>query len=296
MKRTAIGTWMVIGTAACLVGCVPGSEEGSAKKISGSGTCPVEAGSSEASAVCPVPGAQAGGGAVQEVPSISGTVVQTIKAGRYLYVEISPTQPSQTGTVWVAAVADSLEKGQEVSFSACILMKGFESPSLKRRFDSVYFAGSMNGGARSVALPAGHPAVGATAPHGEQGTNTPSAGMRGRRLRSIPADVKVDVAPAPGGVTVEEIFTGLDKLAGTDVLLRGKVTKFTGGIMGENWLRVRDSSGQRDLVVTTKETARAGDVVVVRGRLERDVDLGHGYTYEAIVRGASVTADGATQP
>jgi hypothetical protein len=76
------------------------------------------------------------------------------------------------------------------------------------------------------------------------------------------------------------------------VAVRGKVVKYNEGILGKNWLHLRDGSGTAgkddDLAVTTQGKAAVGDVVVVRGPLHLDRDFGAGYAYALIVEDAEV--------
>jgi hypothetical protein len=100
------------------------------------------------------------------------------------------------------------------------------------------------------------------------------------------------IAKAEGGKTVAEVFAEKDALAGQPVTVRGKVVKVNAGIMGKNWLHVRDGSGAEgtnDLTVTTAGTLPAvGDTVVVTGPVTLNKDFGMGYTYDVIVEDAAV--------
>ncbi len=97
---------------------------------------------------------------------------------------------------------------------------------------------------------------------------------------------------AEGGKTIAEIYAEKDQLAGEEVVLRGKVVKTNAGIMGKNWLHVRDGSGAEGadtLTVTTPFVLpEVGDTVVVTGALELDKDFGMGYQYDLIIEDADV--------
>lgn len=101
------------------------------------------------------------------------------------------------------------------------------------------------------------------------------------------------ITKAEGGKTVAEVFAGKDQLAGKTVVVRGKVVKVNVGIMGRNWLHVRDGSGgdgTNDLTVTTASAApHVGDIVLVTGVLALNRDFGMGYAYDAIIENAEVT-------
>ncbi|HXX11195.1 MAG TPA: nucleotide-binding protein, partial [Burkholderiales bacterium] len=77
------------------------------------------------------------------------------------------------------------------------------------------------------------------------------------------------------------------------VTVRGKVVKFTGGVMGKNWIHLRDGSGSsaentNDIVVTTTDETQIGDVVVAKGVVRTDVNLGSGYSYAVLVDDAKL--------
>jgi len=105
------------------------------------------------------------------------------------------------------------------------------------------------------------------------------------------------IAKADGGKTVAEVFAEKDALAGKPVIVRGKVVKINAGIMGKNWLHVRDGSGAEgtnDLTVTTAgELPELGATVVVTGPVTLNKDFGMGYTYDVIVEDAEVKLDPA---
>jgi len=101
-------------------------------------------------------------------------------------------------------------------------------------------------------------------------------------------DVKVPKATGPDAQTVAEIITKKTTLNSKPVLVRGKVVKYTPGVMGKNWIHLQDGSGSaadgtNDVLVTTKDETTIGAVVVARGTVRTDVDLGSGYFYKVLV-------------
>jgi hypothetical protein len=106
-------------------------------------------------------------------------------------------------------------------------------------------------------------------------------------------DVNVPKATGPDARTVAEIVGGRTDLKDKTVVVRGKVVKFTPGVMGRNWVHVRDGSGSaadntHDLVVTTKDETAIGAVVVARGTVRTDVQIGAGYSYKVLVEDATL--------
>ncbi len=103
------------------------------------------------------------------------------------------------------------------------------------------------------------------------------------------------IEKAADGVTVAELFATKDQLAGQPVTVRGKVVKVNAGIMGTNWLHVRDGSGEEganNITITSAQMADVGDLVLVTGVLAVNKDFGMGYKYDAIIENAEVMVEG----
>ncbi len=95
-----------------------------------------------------------------------------------------------------------------------------------------------------------------------------------------------------GAVSVGRVYAELQALADKDVVVYGTVTKVSSAI-GWSWVHLRDSTGDRaaadyDLTVQTKEPPIQGRRVAYRGMLRKDVDLGFGYHYDALVEAATI--------
>jgi len=106
------------------------------------------------------------------------------------------------------------------------------------------------------------------------------------------------IVKAEGGKTVAEVFTEKDALAGQKVAVRGKVVKTNAGIMGKDWVHVRDGSGAdgtNDLTVTTtmNPLPKVGDTVLVTGTAVTNKDFGMGYQYPVMLESAEVKIEAA---
>ena len=104
------------------------------------------------------------------------------------------------------------------------------------------------------------------------------------------------IAKAEGGKTIQEIFDEKTALAGNKVTVRGKAVKVNAGIMGKNWVHIRDGSGtngDNDLTVTTASpnVPDVGDLVLVTGTVALDQDFGMGYQYAVILQDAEITLE-----
>lgn len=214
--------------------------------------------------------------AVQQTAGLSGKVLETMDAGGYTYIKLG----TSTGEQWAAVSAAKVEVGQTVAINEQMATENFESKTLNRTFERIVFGtiADPNAPAPSVmSMPSGHPQTGAD--------GGPAQHMSG------PTDIVVEKLPkaeGANGKTVAELWSAKKSLDNKPVVVRGKVVKFLGGIMGKNWVHVRDGSGSRadgtdDLTVTTDEVVNVGDVVLVSGTLRADKDFGSGYAYGVIL-------------
>jgi len=204
-----------------------------------------------------------------------GKVLQAINAGGYTYVELRKKSGEK---IWLAVTAAEIAVGSQQTFNPGMVMHNFESKTLKRNFDQIIFS--------ELAVPA---------KAGEKkDISGKSPGSRG----TVSPDVKVKVAKATGknAYTVAELYKNKAKLNKKKVVIRGKVVKVSSGIMGKNWIHLRDGSGSHakgdfNLVVTSKTVPAEGEVVLVNGTFYKDKDFGSGYKYDVIVEDAEFTIE-----
>lgn len=280
-------------TAMIFLGCSKGPE--AASKPDAAGAPAISEAQANASAAAMPPGhppmdAQAGA-------TLSGTVLETMNSGGYTYMKLK----TAAGETWAAVNEAKVEVGQNVGILNPMPMDGFESKTLNRKFDHIVF-GSLAGAEASGAAPAG---MGGGAPTGMMGGATGQAegampaGMAAQHAAAatggeVAEKISVPKASGADAKTVAEVWAQHDALKGKTVTVRGKVVKYNSGIMGKNWLHLRDGSGtaegkDNDITVTTSDAVAKGDVVVVKGVVAIDRDFGAGYTYPVIVEDAKVT-------
>ncbi|MDD5248254.1 MAG: hypothetical protein PHY45_04670 [Rhodocyclaceae bacterium] len=202
--------------------------------------------------------------------AVKGEVLEVKDVESYSYLRLK----TKDGEVWAAVAKAPLKKGATVTIENPMTMTNFESKSLKRTFPTIVF-GNLAGAAAS-------PAAGSMAnPHG--GT---------AKLADI-GDVHVPKASGADARTVAEIVAKSAELKDKTVVVRGKVVKYNGGIMGKNWVHLRDGSGaaadnSNDLLVTTANETQVGAVVVAKGIVRTDKDFGAGYAYKVLVEEATL--------
>lgn len=212
----------------------------------------------------------------QQAPALKGEVLETRNVEGYTYLRLK----TKEGEAWAAVPTTAVKKGAQVTIGNTMVMENFESKSLKKKFDRIVFGAIADPSARPAVAAGTAPAASAKSPHG----NLPA---------SAGPVAKVAKATGPEARTVAEVVSGKAALKDKPVQIRAQVVKVTSGILGKNWLHLQDGSGSaadgtNDLIVTTKEQAAVGDVLVARGTVRTDVNVGAGYAYAVLVEDATL--------
>lgn len=202
--------------------------------------------------------------------TVTGSVIEVKDVEAYTYLRLKTSD----GETWAAISKTPVKKGAKVTIENVMVMNNFESRALKQTFKSIAF-GNLAGAGASKTGHAVQPPHAATA----QPANAP--------------DVRVAKAAGANAWTVAEIITKAPELKDKTVVVRGKIVKYNPGIMGKNWLHLRDGSGSaaennNDILVTTASEAKLGDIVTVKGMVRTDKDFGSGYAYKTLIEEAAI--------
>lgn len=211
---------------------------------------------------------------------LSGTVEELLSAPGYTYLRLKTAE----GEKWAAVPEAQLTIGQSVTLERPMVMKNFQSKTLNRTFDEILFAKLAEGAPSKIGsinpdlIAPGAAAAPAMSPHADAAAPV--------------AEVQKGIAKAE--LTVAETFAKAKSLSGKPTSVRGQVVKYNAGIMGKNWLHLRDGSGtdagkNNDLTVTTMDEVAVGDVILVTGTVTADKDFGAGYAYPVVIEDAKVT-------
>jgi hypothetical protein len=236
------------------------------------------------SAAAATPGVATAGAAPaagQAAQTATGTVLETFDAATYTYVRVK----SASADFWAATGTFKVAVGDRVVVPLEMPMENFHSQTLNRDFPLIYFTSRI--GREGDPAPEMPAMASAHAP-----TGGAAAGAATMPAASAP-QVTEPIRPAPGGTTVANVWANRKSLAGTTVILRGKVVKFNGGIMGRNWIHLQDGTGvaadgTNDLLVTSDAAAKVGDVITVTGTVAIDKDFTAGYAYAVLIEGAKI--------
>jgi hypothetical protein len=191
---------------------------------------------------------------------ITGEVLEVKDVDMYTYLRLK----TKDGETWAAIDKVAVKKGAKVTLENVMVMKNFESKSLKKTFPTILF-GNLGGTAQAAANP--HAS-------GAQAADT--------------GPIHVPKASGANARTVADIVSKAAELKDKEVQVRGKIVKYTAEVMGKNWLHLRDGSGTaadntQDVLVTTTSPAKLGDVVTATGVVRTNKDFGSGYSYKVLI-------------
>ncbi len=192
-------------------------------------------------------------------------VEDNVNASNYTYLKVKENDSEY----WIAVPQMEVKKGETLYFGKSMEMKNFHSDALNKDFESILFVDHVSQTPTTAGPVPNHPKL-----------NTEKE--------------NVSVKPLSDGKTVAQIYEDKDDLVGKTVRVRGKVTKFNPNIMGRNWVHIQDGTGSSndyDLMVTSKDIVRVGDVVVVEGKVSVNKDFGAGYSYPVMIEDANVQAE-----
>jgi hypothetical protein len=207
-------------------------------------------------------------GETPAVSAVKGKVLEVKEVESYTYLRLK----TKDDEIWAAVLKAPVKNGDEVTIENVMVMNNFESKSLKKTFKTILF-GTLSGASGSGnGMAAAHPSLAKTADTG---------------------DIHVARANGTNSRTVAEVMTKGTELKDQTVLVRGKVVKFNPEIMGKNWVHLRDGSGSvtdntNDVLVTTMNQAKIGDVVTAKGIVRTNKDFGAGYSYKVIIEEATL--------
>jgi hypothetical protein len=235
--------------------------------------------------------AEMGGAVIEETEGekVSGTVAESHDAAGFTYLLLDHDGTKE----WYVVGPIGVKPGEELVLETRMTAENFESKSLKRSFDRVTFARVVSGGTAVPVHPAQEHAsmMAAQMPHGHPGSDS-DAGAAASPVKE-PVIRDITKAGGPEGRTVAEIWSSRAALRDRNVVVRGQVVKSLSGIMGKNWIHLRDGSGSaaagdHDITITTDGSAKVGDVILVSGTVRVDKEFGAGYEYAVMIEDAKI--------
>lgn len=213
--------------------------------------------------------------------ALAGAVREAIDVAQYTYLRL---ETSDGRELWAAVSKAPVPVGSQVSIVDAARMTNFESATLKRKFEVIYF-GSLGSPTRApdpgAQLPPGHP------PLDGHGVGDPPHGSAA--TPPLPSTVKVAPASGRNAYAIVALFDRGASLEGKPARVRGQVVKAT-PVQGVTYYRLRDGSSEEpasaELVVSSSAQATSGQVVTFEGQVHTNVDVGIGYKYPVMLQDA----------
>jgi hypothetical protein len=192
-------------------------------------------------------------------------VKEVINATAYTYLLVTEEKKEY----WIAIPRTEVKVGKTYEYEGGMEMKKFESKDLKRTFDSVFFVEGLI-----------DPSI----------TQAPANPKEESAKKITKTELSEGITLAKGAISIHDLFSGKDKLAGTTVILTGKVVKFMPEIMSKNWIHLQDGSsfnGRNDITITTLSKVKVDEIVSFKGQVVLNKDLGSGYKYDVLIEDAT---------
>ena len=168
---------------------------------------------------------------------------------------------------WVAVGKTDAAIEDVVYYENALSMNNFKSEELDRVFEEILFVENISESPQiSKAIP------------------LDSLHLKPKKTKILKEDIHVE--PAPGGITIGELYKNKTNYANKKVLIRGQVVKVNKNIMDRNWVHLKDGTsdaGKSDLTFTTLSEVKVGDIVTFEGIVAIDKEYGAGYVYPLIV-------------
>jgi hypothetical protein len=192
------------------------------------------------------------------------TVVDVKQTGSYTYLKLKEGEKEY----WAAVSSMDARPGQTYYYIQSMEMKDFKSKELNRTFNSIFFIDNLS----EKPLLA---------------KKSETLKTTGRQMVERAKDVKIE--PSEGDVTISDLMSKKTEYDGKTVKVKGKVIKFSSDIMNKNWVHLQDgteSYGEYDLVITTMDQVKPGDIVTFEGKISLNKDFGYGYKYVLLMEEA----------
>ncbi len=190
-------------------------------------------------------------------------VIEKIPAKGYTYLQVTENKKDY----WIAVPVMDIEIGETVYFSRFMIMEDFRSDNIDKSFDQILFVED----ARKSPTP-------------DEMKKIHSGVLSGEKQN-------IKIEPIADGKSIQQIFSEKSSLNGEVVKVKGQVVKFNKQIMKRNWIHIQDGTGSAeefDLVLTSDDEVKVGDVIIAEGKVAVDKDFGAGYFFPVIIEDAKI--------
>ncbi len=221
----------------------------------------------------------------QNTPPHGVAVLEVIQVVNYTYLRVKDNNTE----LWIAAPTLEVKAGDTVYYQNGMMMTKFESKELKRTFEQILFVDRISKDPSAPALQKDNAVV--LPPNHVSTTteNTQPAPSMGSSKDSVKQQIKIE--PLKDGVTIAAVLKDPKAYEGKTIKIKGKITKYTAGVMGKNWVHIQDGTdykGKFEIVITTLDELKDGETATFEGTITLNKDLGFGYFFEVLMENAKV--------
>ncbi|MBM3436400.1 MAG: hypothetical protein FJY07_09330, partial [Bacteroidetes bacterium] len=143
-------------------------------------------------------------------------VKEVIQTTSYTYLRIEKNKED----LWLAVIKQDFTQGSVIYYSGGLKMTNFESPELKRTFETVYFVQNISNSPIDV----------------NSSMNMPDSHTKKAALKKL----DIQISQPAGAVSIGELYEKREAYSGKKITVRGQVTKVNTSIMGRNWIHIQD--------------------------------------------------------
>lgn len=192
-------------------------------------------------------------------------VEEVIQTSGYTYLRFTDNGTEQ----WLATTLIDAKVGEKYYYEKSMVMENFHSKELERDFKTILFVERLSTEPISA----------------EEKTKPVAPGSAKAKAEKM----VVVIEKSKDDITVANLYSNKETYANKLVLIKGKVVKYSPGIMNKNWVHIQDGTeydGNYDLTVTTLSEFKVGDIVTLEGKIALDKDFGYGYKYDVLLEDA----------
>ena len=212
------------------------------------------------------------------------SVLEVIQVENYTYLKVK----EGTAEMWIAAPSIVTKPQDILYYERGMMMTDFESKELKRKFDKILFVDKISKDQKELLsnknLAAIHESVkDSITKYTDASTKT--------NAPNLPAKQALKIEPPKSGVSIASILKNPKTYEGKTIVVKGKITKYTAGVMGKNWVHIQDGTdynGKFEIVITTLAELKDGETATFEGMITLNKDLGYGYFFEVLMEDAKI--------
>jgi len=192
--------------------------------------------------------------------------LESVTSGGYTYVKLIENGHE----FWAAVSAQPINVGQNYKYKDAFEMRDFQSKSLDRVFQSIWFINNF------------YP----------ENLNTSNPASNNNHTKSNNKKT-ISIETVKGGYSLAYIFEHKTELKNKEILVKGQVVKINQNIMKTNWIHIQDGTAFRgvyDLTITSQQNInyQVGDIITFKGTLILNRDFGAGYQYDYLLENAMI--------